>query len=340
VNKSTIVITGVAGFIGMHVAKKLLDQGHHIVGIDNLSAYYDVNLKKSRLNILYPYSEFEFHNADISDKDNLNRIFLNIKTPPYVINLAAQPGVRYSIENPYVYVDTNICGFINILECCRIYSCPHLVYASSSSVYGGNKVLPFSENHNVDHPVSLYAATKRANELMAHTYSHLFHLRTTGLRFFTVYGPWGRPDMSLFSFTKSIIEGKTIKLFNHGLSIRDFTYIDDIVEATVLALKLPPQPTNSSDAKLNPSTSWGPFQIINIGNNNPVSLVEYIRILENSIGKKAIIEFCPAQMGDLDETNADTKKLQELTGFVPKVDLVHGINQFTEWYRSFYNLSN
>jgi len=340
VNKSTIVITGVAGFIGMHVALKLLEQGHHIVGIDNLSAYYDINLKKSRLNILYPYTEFEFYNSDISNKDSLDLIFSSIKTPPYVINLAAQPGVRYSIENPYIYVDTNVCGFINILECCRLYNCPHLVYASSSSVYGGNKILPFSEYHPVDHPVSLYAATKRANELMAHTYSHLFHLPTTGLRFFTVYGPWGRPDMSLFTFTKSIFEGKAIKLFNNGLSMRDFTYIDDIVEATILVLKTPPQATKFSDYNLNPATSWGPFQIINIGNNNPVSLIEYIRVLENSIGKKAIIEYYPAQMGDLDETNADNTKLQELTSFVPKVDLAHGIDQFTRWYRSFYNSPN
>jgi UDP-glucuronate 4-epimerase len=318
-----ILVTGAAGFIGMHVCQRLLERGEEVIGIDNLNSYYDVSLKESRLKELVKYSNFHFLRLDISDRDVMNSVFEK-EQPELVVHLAAQAGVRYSLTNPHAYVDSNLVGFVNILEGCRLVKIKHLVYASSSSVYGGNTKIPFSEEDSVDHPISLYAATKKANELMAYSYSHLYRLPSTGLRFFTVYGPWGRPDMAYFSFTKAILEGRSIDVFNDGLLYRDFTYIDDIVEGVVRVLDKPLSP--KSDMQV-------PHQIFNIGNHEPVALLNFIETLENALGKTAIKKFLPMQPGDIHSTYADMKALDKCVGFKPKTPLDQGIKKFVDWYR-------
>ena len=333
-----ILITGAAGFIGFHLSKKLLDQSYQIIGIDNLNDYYNPSLKQSRLEILGKYNNFNFHKVDLKDKAAVDNIFETYQ-PTHVINLAAQAGVRYSIENPYAYVDSNLIGFMNILEACRHYPVKHLIYASSSSVYGGNTVVPFSTEHQVDHPVSLYAATKKSNELMAHTYSHLYGIPTTGLRFFTVYGPWGRPDMAYYSFTKSILEGKPIKVFNHGKMERDFTYVDDIVEGIMRLIPMAPEPNaewNEETGKLSESTA--PYKIYNIGNNSPVTLEYFISVLEDKIGKKAEKIYMDMQPGDVLRTYADVSDLEKAIGFKPQTSIEEGLEKFVEWYREYYKI--
>jgi len=332
-----ILITGTAGFIGFHLSQKFLEQHHQIIGIDNLNDYYDPGLKQSRLEILKQYNNFNFHEVDIRSKKGVDDIFKAYE-PNYVVNLAAQAGVRYSIENPYAYVDSNLIGFINILEACRNYPVEHLIYASSSSVYGGNKVVPFSTKHNVDHPVSLYAATKKSNELMAHTYSHLYGIPTTGLRFFTVYGPYGRPDMAYFSFTKDILDGKPIKVFNHGNMERDFTYIDDIVEGIVKLIdKVPFANKEWDESKDDVSTSFAPYKIYNIGNNNPVPLTRFINALESALGKEAEKVYMDMQLGDVLRTYADVSDLEKDINFKPSTSVEDGIQRFVDWYREYYN---
>lgn len=331
-----ILLTGCAGFIGMHVAERLLDRGDELVGIDNLNDYYDVTLKHARLARLQDKSQFSFSQIDVADRFRMQDLFAKEK-PDRVIHLAAQAGVRYSLSNPLAYIDANLVGFANVLEGCRHNACDHLVYASSSSVYGGNTKLPLSEHDNVDHPVSLYAATKKANELMAHTYSHLFDLATTGLRFFTVYGPWGRPDMALFLFTKAILEGRPIDVYNHGNMVRDFTYIDDIVEGILRVVDKPPTrnplfDTNQPD----PAASSAPYRILNIGNNQPVKLMAYIEAIEQALGRTAIKNMLPMQQGDVSATYADTTELSRLTGFKPTTPVSHGVAQFIDWYRSYH----
>ncbi len=331
-----ILITGAAGFIGFYLSTLLLDKGCQVIGVDNLNTYYDPKLKEDRLSNLSRHNKFIFHKIDLKDKPSVDNIFSNYK-PDYVINLAAQAGVRYSIENPYAYVDSNIIGFMNILEACRHYPVKHLLYASSSSVYGGNKVAPFSTNHNVDHPVSLYAATKKSNELMAHTYSHLYNIPTTGLRFFTVYGPWGRPDMAYFTFTKDIIEGNPIKVFNYGKMERDFTYIDDIVEGIYKLIPLVPKANKEWDeTKDDLSTSFAPYKIYNIGNNQPVHLMKFISVLEEKIGKKAKKVYMDMQPGDVLRTYADVSDLEKDIGFKPDTGIEEGLGKFVDWYRSYY----
>lgn len=322
---NTILVTGAAGFVGFHLCQKLLSQGETIIGIDNLNDYYDVNLKKARLQQLQPQANFQFFALDISDRAAIAELFDKFK-PQIVVNLAAQAGVRYSLTNPHAYAESNLVGFVNILEGCRHGEVKHLVYASSSSVYGANKKIPFSTDDPVDRPVSLYAATKRANELMAYTYSHLYNFPITGLRFFTVYGPWGRPDMAYFSFTKAILEGKPIKVFNHGKMRRDFTYIDDIVEGVIRVMHKP-QPQNSQSA---------PHKVYNIGNNQPVNLIDFIEILEKHLGIEAKKEMFPMQPGDVEETYADIDELIVDTGFKPKTSLEVGLGYFVEWYCSYY----
>lgn len=333
-----ILITGAAGFIGFHLSKKLLDDSYQIVGIDNLNDYYDPSLKQSRLEILGKYNNFNFHKVDLKDKVEVDNIFETYQ-PTHVINLAAQAGVRYSIENPYAYVDSNLTGFMNILEACRNYPVDHLLYASSSSVYGGNKVAPFSTNHNVDHPVSLYAATKKSNELMAHTYSHLYGIPTTGLRFFTVYGPYGRPDMAYFSFTKDILAGKPIKVFNHGKMERDFTYIDDIVEGIVKLIgKAPAANKDWDESKDDLSTSFAPYKIYNIGNNNPVQLMRFINALESALGKEAEKIYMDMQPGDVLRTYADVSDLERDINFKPSTSIEEGLTKFVEWYEEYFKV--
>jgi UDP-glucuronate 4-epimerase len=310
-----VLVTGVAGFIGMHCAQRLLARGDQVVGVDSLSTYYSVELKKARLERLR-HERFSFHHQDIVDAAALERVFASAK-PDAVLHLAAQAGVRYSLENPSSYIQSNLVGFANVLEACRAHRPRHLVFASSSSVYGSNPKLPWSESDNVDHPVSLYAATKKANELSAHAYSHLFGLHTTGLRFFTVYGPWGRPDMSAFLFARAILEGKPIQVFNHGDMQRDFTYIDDIVEGTLRVLDKPAR-----------------YAIYNIGNHAPVRLLDYIAILERALGKKAELEMQPMQPGDVKATYADTTALQQAVGFAPSTPLETGLQRFADWFRS------
>lgn len=336
--KEKVLVTGAAGFIGFHLSSLLLDENYIVVGIDNMNDYYDVKLKESRLEMLLNKKNFTFKKIDLKDKYNVDKLFKNEKFD-YVINLAAQAGVRYSIENPYAYIDSNLIGFINILEACRYNPVKHLLYASSSSVYGGNKIAPFSTEHQVDHPVSLYAATKKSNELMAHTYSHLYNIPTTGLRFFTVYGPWGRPDMAYFSFTNNILEGKPIKVFNHGKMERDFTYIDDIVEGIYKLLQLVPQPnTEWDETKDKLSESFAPYRIYNIGNNQPVQLEEFISILEDKIGKKAERIYMEMQPGDVVRTYADTSDLEKDIGFKPSTSIEEGIDKFANWYKDFYSV--
>jgi UDP-glucuronate 4-epimerase len=331
-----VLVTGAAGFIGFHLARRLLQDGYQVAGADNLNPYYEVALKEARLEKLKNASNFTFFKLDLSDRKQLEEIFGGMGFD-VVVNMAAQAGVRYSIENPYAYVDSNLVGFVNLLECCRHNRVKHLVFASSSSVYGANTKMPFSVHHNVDHPVSLYAATKKANELMAHTYSHLYRLPCTGLRFFTVYGPWGRPDMALFLFTRAILEDQPIKVFNHGKMQRDFTYIDDIIEGVVRVMgRLPeanPQWTGNAP---DPGTSSAPYKVYNIGNNNPVALIKFIEVIEGVLGKKAKMEFMDLQPGDVVATYADVDDLIEDVGFKPETPIETGIERFIEWYKDFY----
>ena len=330
-----VLLTGAAGFIGYHVALKLLARGDTVIGVDNLNDYYDVSLKQARLDSIQKQQNaknFKFIKLDLSEQAATQKLF-EIEKPDSVVHLAAQAGVRYSLQNPHAYISSNIVAFTNILEACRAIKPQHLVYASSSSVYGGNTKLPFSETDNVDNPVSLYAATKKANELMAHTYSHLYGLPTTGLRFFTVYGPWGRPDMSPFLFADAIINNKPIKVFNHGNMLRDFTYIDDIVEGVIRVLDKPPVKPAT------PSTSTGaPYRLFNIGNNQPEQLMHFIGLLESAIGKTAQKEFLPMQAGDVKATYADTSALEAWVGFKPHTPLNGGIEKFVAWYRQFYTV--
>ncbi len=334
-----ILVTGAAGFIGSALTIRLLERGDEVVGIDNLNEYYDVNLKLARLERLRDYKRFKFIKLEISDRVGVEELFVREKFQR-VMHLAAQAGVRYSLTNPHAYIDSNIIGFMNILEGCRHNAVEHLAYASSSSVYGANTNMPFSIHDNVDHPVSLYAASKKANELMAHTYSHLYKLPTTGLRFFTVYGPWGRPDMSLFMFTRNILDGKPIDVFNYGNHRRDFTYIDDIVEGVIRVIDKPAQ-ANACWASDNPDpgTSLAPYRVYNIGNNNPVNLLAFIETLEKSLGKKAIKNLLPLQPGDVPDTYADVSDLENDLGYKPETLLEAGISNFVEWYKNFYRIA-
>ena len=334
-----ILLTGAAGFIGMTTALRLLARGDEVVGLDNLNDYYDVTLKENRLKRLLPHTGFRFVKMDVADRPGMTQLFAAEKFDR-VIHLAAQAGVRYSLQNPHAYIDSNIVGFMNILEGCRHEKVQHLVYASSSSVYGGNTQMPFSEHDSVDHPVSLYAATKKANELMAHTYSHLYGLPTTGLRFFTVYGPWGRPDMALFLFTKAILDGRPIDVFNYGKMQRDFTFVDDIVEGVIRVTDRTAIPSPIYDAAApDPATSNAPFRVFNIGNNNPVPLLDFIGCIEDALGKKAEKNLLPLQDGDVPATYANTDSLNEWVGFVPGTSIEQGIGRFVAWYRDYYKAS-
>jgi UDP-glucuronate 4-epimerase len=337
--QSTIwLVTGAAGFIGMHTSLRLLARGDRVIGLDNLNDYYDVSLKHARLARLQPHANFSFHQLDVANREGVAALFATEK-PQRVIHLAAQAGVRYSLSNPHAYIDSNVQGFTNILEGCRHNAVQHLVYASSSSVYGGNTALPFSERHNIDHPISLYAATKKANELMAHTYSHLFGLPTTGLRFFTVYGPWGRPDMALFLFTKAILAGQPIDIFNHGNMVRDFTFVDDIVEGVIRVADKPAAPNPAFyPANPDPATSSAPYRVFNIGNNQPTPLMDYILALENALGVTAQKNYLPMQPGDVPATAANTDELDSWVGFKPNTPVQQGVAQFVDWYRSYYKV--
>jgi UDP-glucuronate 4-epimerase len=331
-----ILITGSAGFIGSQIALRLLERGDEVIGIDNLNAYYDVNLKLARLARLQQSSQYHDVRLNIEDSGAVMETF-DSYTPQRVINLAAQAGVRYSLSNPMAYIQTNLLGFANILESCRHHNVEHLVYASSSSVYGANTLTPFSVHHNVDHPLSLYAATKKANELMAHTYSHLYRLPTTGLRFFTVYGPWGRPDMALFKFTQAILAGKPIDIFNYGQHRRDFTYIDDIVEGVIRVLDRVPVPNLAWNGNTpDPATSLAPYKLYNIGNHRPIELMRYIEVLERCLGRNAEKQFLPLQAGDVLETYADVENLIQDTGYHPDTPIEIGIAKFVDWYRAYY----
>jgi len=333
-----VLVTGAAGFIGSALSSRLLARGDEVLGFDNLNDYYDVRLKEARLARLTPHAGFRFVKGALQDREAVDRVFAEFM-PQRVVNLAAQAGVRYSRENPRAYVDSNLVGFINILEACRHHRSEHLVYASSSSVYGGNLKLPFSVRDAVDHPLSLYAATKKANELMAHTYSHLYDLPTTGLRFFTVYGPWGRPDMALFLFTRNILAGKPIEVFNHGRHSRDFTYIDDIVEGVIRTLDHVPVSDAAFDPlKPNPGTSSAPYRVYNIGNHQPVELARYIEIIEQCIGRQAEKVLLPLQPGDVPDTYADVEELMHEVGYSPSTPVEVGIARFVEWYRDYYGV--
>ena len=333
-----ILLTGAAGFIGMTTALRLLERGDSVIGLDNLNDYYDVDLKLSRLQLLERHAGFRFIKLDVADCSGIEQAFASHKFDR-VVHLAAQAGVRYSLENPHAYVDSNVVGFLNILEGCRRAEVEHLVYASSSSVYGGNTHLPFSEHDNVDHPVSLYAATKKANELMAHTYSHLYGLPTTGLRFFTVYGPWGRPDMALFLFTKAILEGRPIDVFNEGRMQRDFTYVEDIAEGVIRVMDRCATADPAFDAdRPDPAASNSPYRLFNIGNNRPVRLFEFISCIEQALGRKAQMRLLPMQDGDVPATFADIDALGDWTGFAPDTTIEEGVGRFISWYRSYYNV--
>ena len=333
-----ILLTGAAGFIGSTATLRLLARGDDVVGLDNLNDYYSVQLKRDRLARLTPYPNFRFVQMDVADRPGIEALFAKERFDR-VIHLAAQAGVRYSLQNPHAYVDSNIVGFMNILEGCRHSQVQHLVYASSSSVYGGNTKMPFSEHDSVDHPVSMYAATKKANELMAHTYSHLFGLPTTGLRFFTVYGPWGRPDMALFLFTKAILEGRPIDVFNHGQMQRDFTFVDDIVEGVIRVLDRTAAPDAAyRPEQPDPGTSNAPFRVFNIGNHNPVPLLDFIACIEDAIGIKAQKNLLPLQDGDVPATYADVDALRDWVGFTPATDIRTGIGRFVAWYRDYYRV--
>jgi UDP-glucuronate 4-epimerase len=333
-----ILVTGAAGFIGMHTSLRLLARGDEVVGLDNLNDYYDPTLKEARLARLTPHAAFRFVKLDVADRAGMEALFAAEKFDR-VIHLAAQAGVRYSLQNPQAYIDSNVVGFMNILEGCRHSKVQHLVYASSSSVYGGNTKMPFSEQDSVDHPVSIYAATKKANELMAHTYSHLYGLPTTGLRFFTVYGPWGRPDMALFLFTQAILEGRPIDVFNHGRMKRDFTYVDDIVEGVIRTLDHVADPDPAFDAlQPNPGTSNAPYRVFNIGNHDPVELMSFVGAIEDALGMRAEKNFLPLQDGDVPATYADTAALGEWTGFAPATSVRDGVGRFVSWYRDYYKV--
>ena len=333
-----VLVTGAAGFIGSHLSERLLARGDEVLGYDNLNAYYDPALKEARLARLMPQDGFSFVRASLEDRAALEAAFDDFR-PQRVVNLAAQAGVRYSLENPHAYIESNIVGFLNILEACRHCGIEHLVYASSSSVYGANRKLPFAVEDSVDHPVSLYAASKKANELMAHTYSHLFGLPTTGLRFFTVYGPWGRPDMALFLFTKKILAGEPIDVFNHGHHTRDFTYVDDIVEGVIRTLDRVPGPDPAYDPLApTPASSLAPYRVYNIGNHQPVQLLRYIEVLEDCLGRKAEKRLLPMQPGDVPDTEADVEALRRDTGYSPATPIETGVRRFVEWYRAFYDV--
>ena len=333
-----VLVTGVAGFIGFHLGKRLLARGDEVLGLDNLNNYYDVTLKEARLAQLQEQPGFHFYKLELADREGVPRLFKEHE-PEFVVNLAAQAGVRYSQQNPHAYIDSNILGFANILECCRHFGVHHLVFASSSSVYGANTKMPFSVHDNVDHPMSLYAASKKANELMAHTYSHLYGIPATGLRFFTVYGPWGRPDMALFLFTKAILEGRPIQVFNFGKMQRDFTYIDDIVEGVVRVLDIPAKPNAGwSGDSPDPGSSQAPYRLYNIGNNRPVELMRFIEVLENHLGVKAEKNMVPLQPGDVPATYADVDELVRDVGFKPSTPIEVGIERFVSWYRSYYKV--
>ncbi len=333
-----ILITGAAGFIGFHLSKRLMEEGYLVTGLDNLNDYYDVNLKQARLDILLKQKNFDFEKIDLIERDKIQSLFKSQRFD-YVVNLAAQAGVRYSLINPYAYIDSNISGFLNILEACRQNPVKHLVFASSSSVYGANTKMPFSVHHNVDHPVSLYAATKKANELMAHTYANLYKIPATGLRFFTVYGPWGRPDMALFLFTKAIIEGKPIDVYNHGKMRRDFTYVDDIVEGIVRLIPNSPQPNkNWSGDKPDPASSFAPYKLYNIGNNQPVELMKFIEAIEQHIGIEADKKYMDIQQGDVPATYANVDDLMNDVGFQPNTNILDGVGEFIKWYKEFYQV--
>lgn len=336
--QKTVLVTGAAGFIGFHLTKKLSHLDYLVIGIDNLNDYYDVTLKKSRLHILNQLPSFEFHEINLTDKHGIDELF-KCNQFDYVVNLAAQAGVRYSLTHPHAYLESNLHGFLNILEACRHHQVKHLVYASSSSVYGANRKMPFSVHDNVDHPISLYAASKKSNELMAHTYSALYNLPTTGLRFFTVYGPYGRPDMALFLFTKAILEGKPIDVYNHGKMKRDFTYVDDIVEAIARLIPTVAAPNKHWDGmKPDPATSFAPYKVYNIGNNKPVELLRFIEVIEDKLQKKAVKNFLPLQDGDVPETYANVDDLMRDVDFKPNTSIEDGISIFIDWYKEYYKV--
>ncbi|HEX7789293.1 MAG TPA: NAD-dependent epimerase [Afipia sp.] len=334
----TVLVTGAAGFIGLHVAQRLLQAGHQVVGLDNLNSYYDPALKEARLHLLGNNPHFSFEKLDLADRGGMEALFAKHRFP-VVVHLAAQAGVRYSIENPHAYADANLEGFTNILEGCRHTGCRHLLYASSSSVYGANTKVPFSVHDNVDHPISLYAASKKANELMAHAYSHLYGIPSTGLRFFTVYGPWGRPDMAIYLFTKAILEGQPIKLFNHGDMLRDFTYIDDVTEAIVrLVDHAPSGRVKTPDEVSDPATSTAPWRIFNVGNNRPEPLLKVVTVLEKELGREAAKDLLPMQPGDVPMTYADVDDLMREVGYRPSTSIEDGIARFVAWYRDYHQL--
>lgn len=331
-----VLVTGAAGFIGFHLSRRLLEMGHTVVGIDTINDYYDPQLKQARLDLLRPFSGFAFHKIDLADQASLRALF-HEQSFSHVINMAAQAGVRYSLTNPASYVQSNLVGFANLLECCRAHPVEHLVFASSSSVYGLNKEMPFSTSHNADHPASLYAATKKAGEAMAHSYSHLYGIACTGLRFFTVYGPWGRPDMALFIFTRAILRGEKLPLFNKGQMRRDFTYIDDITSGVLSLLDKAPVPSPDWDAERhNPATSSAPYRLFNIGNNQPLPLLDFVRAIEDATGHKADMDLLPMQPGDVQETFADITPLQQFTGFAPTMPVQEGVRRFVDWYKAYY----
>lgn len=335
--KKTVLVTGVAGFIGFHLARRLLKEGHHVIGIDVVNDYYDPRLKESRLHVL-THPRFKLYRDALENKMAITRVFEKTR-PQIVVNLAAQAGVRYSLENPDAYIQSNIVGFLNILEACRFYPVDQLIYASSSSVYGSNQAMPFSEQHPVDHPLSLYAASKKANELMAHTYSHLFGLKTTGLRFFSVYGPWGRPDMALYKFTEAILKGEPIDVYNYGEMQRDFTYIDDIIESIVRLMDIEPLAEEEFDYEQPlPDRSDVPFRVYNIGNQQPVSLMDFIRTIEERVGKKAILRLLPLQAGDVPASFADSSALYESIDFQPQTSIHEGVNAFIDWYITYHQV--
>ncbi|MDC0940523.1 NAD-dependent epimerase [Candidatus Pelagibacter sp.] len=338
IKNKKIIVTGSAGFIGFAVSAKLLERGDTVIGIDNHNNYYDPKLKESRITRLMKFSNYKHHKINLEDEEGLKKIFNDCK-PQKVINLAAQAGVRYSIENPMAYINSNIVGFANILENCRNFDIEHLVFASTSSVYGANTKMPFLENDSVNHPLSVYAASKKSNELMAHSYSYLYKLPSTGLRFFTVYGPWGRPDMALFKFTRNIIDEKPIDVFNYGKHKRDFTYIDDIVAGVIQTLDTPADSNKDWNSyKPDPASSSAPWRIYNIGNNQPVELMSYIEALENALGKKAKINFLPLQPGDVKDTHASTDNLQKKFKYKPKTSVVDGVNNFVRWFKDYYKI--